>query len=230
MLCTESFAFIHVPKTGGMSVTRFLINAVDEPVSVFGREPGRQQCFDMAISPDRAEKLNYFAGNRHATPAECIAMIREEGLPVPSWGFCVIRHPVDLMIFYYKHMRKPWVWKLRGLDRDSLTGDLKNAVENNFRDFCSLSLFYGRDDHQLSEFYDPKPIGRLDIVPLNGISNYMKSSFGDSRNFFETELEHRNKSSEDWGRKDVDEETQALICSRYPSILKLYLDAVERYA
>jgi len=230
MLCTESFVFIHVPKTGGMSVTRFLINATDEPVSVFGRERGRQHCFDMAITPDRAEKLNYVAGNRHATPAKGIKMIREMGLPVPSWGFCVIRHPIDLMISYYKHMRKPWVWKSRGLDRDSLTGDLKNAVEKDFSHFCSRSLFYGHDDHELSEFYDSNPIDRLDIVPLNRISSYLQVSFGDSRNFSEAELEHRNKSSEDWGRKDVDEKSQALICSRYPSILKLYQDAVEKYA
>lgn len=227
MICTERFAFIHVPKTGGMSVTRYLINAVDEPVAVFALERGRQHALDMATTPDRAQKLRFVAGKRHETPAEAVAAIRGADLPVPPWAFAVIRHPVDLMLSYYKHMRKPWIWKQRGMDADSLTGDVKLAMEADFGAFCRETGFYALDDAGLARFYEPAGFDRLDIVPLNRLPDYLALKFSGQGNATGATLEHRNKSRGGMAPDTVPEETRALIATRYPTILRLYEEAAE---
>ena len=38
MIYSKEATFVHVPKTGGMSVTQFLVNALDCPMTIFAQE------------------------------------------------------------------------------------------------------------------------------------------------------------------------------------------------
>lgn len=222
MLHTKDFAFIHFQKTGGMSMTRYLINAVDDPVTVFLAEKGIASTRRMPISEDRAAKLTCLVGNRHDAPALAIQAMQKHDLVVPPWAFVMIRHPVDLMLSYYKHIRKPRVWKHRGMSQDKMSGHVRYAMEHPFDAFARKIRFYGKPDDQLVKFFKPSGFGRLDVVPLERISEFLDLRFGDQKNFAGVELEHHNKSDEPRKVSEIDPDTRAYIRSIYPQTEAIY--------
>lgn len=223
MICSEKFAFIHCQKTGGMSMTRYLVNVTDEPVTVFSHEKSHVQTRNMAVTPDRAEKLTCLSGERHEPPAQAIETLKRCNLPVPPWAFVMIRHPADLMMSFYKNLQKPRVWQHRGMTRKTVTGHVKLALENPFAEFCEKVRFYGRDDDQLAAFFEPHGFGRLDVVPLERISEFLEIRFGRNRNFAGIDLGHQNKSKS--GTKAMDPQVRAMICDTYPRLLATYEQA-----
>ena len=109
MIHTDDFAFIHFMKTGGMSVTRYLVNVADTPVHAFSELKSHPHTQGMAITPESAAKLTCVAGPRHADVPTAVKLIQDNGLTMPPVAFAMIRHPVDLMLSLYKHLQKPHV-------------------------------------------------------------------------------------------------------------------------
>jgi hypothetical protein len=227
MLCTESIAFIHVQKTGGMSVTRFLVNAIDDPVTVFVPEQALDHARRMAETPAAAAKLTCQIGTRHEDPEQAATLIERHALEKPRLAFSVIRSPVELMLSYYKHMRKPRVWRRRGMSEKSLTGAPKLAMEYDFDTFCRKVLFYNKTDAQLLRYFQPRGFEKLDVVPLSRLNEYLQLRFGHHANFDADKLEHRNKSQDTRQAEDVRPETISHIETTYPKVLHAYKTALE---
>ena len=227
MILTPDFAFIHCEKTGGMSMTRYLVNAIDAPVSVVASAKSRQKTQKLCTTPERAAKVTSIDGPRHGKPADALRLIEDHGLPRPDWAFVMIRHPVDLMLSYYKHIRKPHVWKRRGLDPDNLTGHVKMAVDSDFDTFVRKAKFYAHDDDRLMQFFEPAGFSRLDVVPLERVVEYIDLRFSGQTNAQDTELEHRNKSKDPRRANDIDPETRAFIRQTYPRTEATYEAALE---
>ncbi len=225
MIHTDDFAFIHFMKTGGMSLTRYLVNVADGPVHAFSEPKSHPQTHAMATAPDSAAKLTCLSGPRHANVARAVDLIHENGLTMPPWAFVMIRHPVDLMLSLYKHLQKPHVWTHRGMTRDTLRGQVKVAMENDFADFARQSRFYALDDDGAAAFFDPSGFDRLDVVPLQRINEYLALRFGQCRNFADVSLSHQNQSHGGQRPDDIDPDTRAHICKTYPQLLATYESA-----
>ncbi|MFX0543655.1 hypothetical protein ACEWPM_018405 [Roseovarius sp. S4756] len=222
MIYTRDAVFIHVPKTGGMSVTRFLVNALDCPVTVVAPANAEAHSMGLAASPSAAAKLNHVRGDRHETCEQAVSLIRAHSWPMPPAAFAMIRHPADLMLSYYRHMRKPVVWKLRGMSAETLGGIPKLAMDLPFDAFCQATAFYGMQDDDLMAYYTSSGLAALDIVPLPEIRAYLYWRFGRNRNFGQSALEHKNRSIEPVPEDAVSAETDAYITSMYPRVSQLY--------
>ncbi|MGB3314374.1 MAG: hypothetical protein WBB85_08170 [Albidovulum sp.] len=228
MLYTKEFVFIHVEKTGGMSLTRFLINALDDPVTVFVPDRGRDHALAMPTTPEAAAKLTCHAGTRHEKPPAALELLEKHGLPVPPFAFAVIRSPVDLMLSYYKHLQKDRVRTRRSANPGGLKPAALMATEVSFDTFARQARFYNMRDRKLMKFYQPDGFPRLDVVPLKRIGDYLTLRFSHHAAFDLAKLEHRNKSKEGQSVSDLDPDTVAHIKATYPKVQALYEEAMAR--
>lgn len=226
MIHTDSIAFIHFMKTGGMSMTRHLINITDEPVTLFADPASFPSSFKMAQSPDRRDKLTCLSGRRHATLTEATELMRSAGLKVPPRAFVMIRHPVDLLLSFYKHLQKPKVWAHRGMTADTLKGYPKIATERPFREFVQRIRFYGLDDDGVMDYFDTSVFDQLDVVPLDRVESYLQHRFGRNRNFQGVALPHQNRSDGGQSADQVDPRLHDRICDTYPRLLAAYETAL----
>jgi len=229
MLYTKDFAFIHVQKTGGMSMTRFLVNAIDDPVTVFVPDRARDHALRMPATPEAAAKLTCHTGTRHEKPAAALALLDKHGLEIPPFAFAVIRDPADLMLSYYKHIQKPRVRQRRMTDGDAGSKKvLRAARQLPFDAFAREHLFYNMEDETLIRFYEREAFPRLDVVPLKRVSEYLTARFSHHAGFDLAKLEHRNKSKYDKTADQPDPDTVAHIKATYPKVQALYEEAMAR--
>lgn len=230
MLYTREIAFIHVPKTAGMSITHFLVNALDDPVTVFAPEGAREHTFRMAENEEARRKLSFRVGRRHETCLEAIAAFRRHNLPRPPQGFAVIRDPVDLMLSYYRHMRKPEVWRLRGMTPTTLRGAPRAAISSTFDEFCRAWEFYGLNDREMLAYFDAVSFQNFDIVPVEALSKYLQYRFNEHGRFDISKLGHRNRSGDDVARLSaihVSQKTASFIRHRYACLTEIYEEALD---
>lgn len=229
MLYTEEAVFIHVPKTGGMSVTRFLVNALDLPVTVFAAAKAERHTREkMPADEAAAAKLHFVAGRRHGTCATAVQEIRDAGLPVPPVAFSIVREPGSLMVSYFKHMQKPAVWRLRGQSPDKLTGAPKLAVEGDFDTFVRQAEFYNMSDDDIDDYYQPHGFPRLDVVALEHLNEYLQMRFGHHRAFSLDKMEHRNTSKAVKTRVEVTPDIRTFLEGKYPKLHQTYQRALSR--
>lgn len=226
MLHSRDFAFIHVPKTGGMSVTRFLINAVEAPVTVFAPANAEAHCHAMAETPQALEKLSYVHGKRHETCEEACAQIEGHGLPVPPHAFSVVRHPFDLMLSYYKHMRKPWIWKQRGMSANTLRDAPKLAMELDFEEFCDACAFYDMTDEDLTRYYCTACFETFEIVPMERLSSYLSLRLPGIATLVPATLERKNASIESIHLDGRAEAMRQRLALAYPQIAEIHARAM----
>lgn len=222
MIYNPEVAFIHVPKTGGMSMTRFLVNALDGPVTVVAPANAYEHSLALAETPQAAAKVMHVNGRRHETCPQAIELMEAQKWRKPPCAFAMIRHPVDLMLSYYKHMRKPHIWKLRGLSRETLRGPPKTAMEETFDDFCRQELFYCMSDETLLDYYRSSMFDRFDIVPLNDIIEYVELRFSHHAAYAAGKLGHYNRSREKLFVDDISDATVRYIIATYPGLTTLY--------
>lgn len=226
MIYTKSTAFIHFQKTGGMSMTRHLVNILDEPVTIIADTPSHATALkNMPLTEDRRAKLTCVEGPRHAKPGEALEIFDQHGWTRPRQGFVVIRPPVDLMLSYYKHLRKPRIWEHRGMTADSLTGHVRIAMENNFAQFCLEVPFYGETDAELAGFFDPEGFEQFDVVPMHRVQEHLAARFGHNRNFAGVEMPHQNRSSNERSVDSIPANIQQRIIDAHPRLMQIYEEA-----
>lgn len=229
MIYCEEAVFIHVPKTGGMSVTRFLVNALDCPVTVFAAAQAEGHARGMAATPEAAAKLTFVVGRRHAVCPVAAQEIEAAGLPLPPRAFSIAREPVDLMMSYYKYMHRPQVWRQRGMEEGNLKGAPKIALESTFDEFVRQVDFYGMTDRDLMRYYRPDRFGRLDIVALPHLNDYLTHRFGHHRAFDLEKMEHRNTTKTVKVEAAASDATRAYIATeRYPLLTEVWETALRR--
>ncbi|WP_238368361.1 sulfotransferase family 2 domain-containing protein [Mesobacterium pallidum] len=228
MLYHEDALFIHVPKTAGMSVVRFLVNALDGPVTVFAPARAKEHTFSLPATDEARTKMRFVAGRRHGTCDAAMKEIEAAGLAPPACAFAIARDPVSLMVSYYKHMQKPAVWKWRGQSESKLSGAPRLAVEGTFDEFVRGADFYNMTDDEIADYYRPHGFARLDIVALDHLNNYLQHRFGHHAAFDLSKMEHRNTSRHIKEKVIVSDETRAFLAEKYPRLTATYAEALER--
>jgi hypothetical protein len=107
MISTKNnFLFIHVPKTGGNSISRALEKYSDDKIICFGKNI---ENFDVTN--------DYYYTTKHTTLSH-YKEILDEDLYNDLYKFCVIRNPWEIVISYYFY----FTWNWRDFNESSVDG------------------------------------------------------------------------------------------------------------
>lgn len=154
MIYNREFLFIHVPKTGGMSITKALSHKLEQPV--------------YATAPEGhisgGEGFNMLKGRRHETLKNARFFLGKRNMLLNDFKLIisVIRNPYDLELSRYHYLRKAY-------PHDN--GEMqKMALENDFDYFALNSTWWFND---ISEFYclDEKIPQNLKIIRFENLNN-----------------------------------------------------------
>lgn len=138
MLFNDRVLFIHVPKTGGMSVSRFLTENLAGPFTI-SVPPGHN-----APSP----QVQLIAGKRHERLVEAAKLLASFGRKLDDFEtiLAVIRNPYDLEVSYYHYKR---------LGHKYDAGKAQNlALAGDFAEFARKAPYYGRVPARIHEWYE----------------------------------------------------------------------------
>lgn len=124
MIFCEKLLFLHVPKTGGISVTSVLLDILPRPV-YYSAPSGHHG------SP--RDGVVFVPGIRHETLADA-----EEVLPTHGWRLeqfpiivACLRNPYEIEVSRYSYLRKGHPWD-RGLSQElALTGDFERFAADS---------------------------------------------------------------------------------------------------
>lgn len=213
MVFNEDILYLHIGKTGGMSTTIFLCENLTG--NVFNVTPTKaKDKFGKAINVD---------GQRHATLLEAKSFLKENykrGLKDFKYIVAGLRHPYDLEISLFSHLRKKYLKK-------DLHSEIKiNSVkDNSFDQFLKANLY-----HRLNTPYEdyvsinervPKKLRYIRFENIDADLNKLISDLGYS---IKVKLPHRNKSKRDFDVSDLTESQKTIIQNKYRWIFdqKLY--------
>jgi hypothetical protein len=137
MLFDDRFLFLHTPKTGGMSVTRFLID----------NAPGR---FTLSVPPHVKPPAGatVIAGTRHERLRQAASRLAALGRKLDDFDavVAIMRNPYDIEVshYFYKQLGHPWD---RGRAQDL-------ALARDFLAFAREAPFYGNLPARIEDWYE----------------------------------------------------------------------------
>ena len=155
MIFNDEVAFLHVPKMGGMSVTRYLLNNLAGEIHLVVPE----SAFDHARAgiefADVAPRLHLHAGIRHENMSQAAALLATLGVRMDAFRtvMAVIRNPYTLEQSYFQHLRKASTGKFRLARGGRPQLDMQLAQGGDFRAFCQRAPFYGHLPSRIERYY-----------------------------------------------------------------------------
>lgn len=150
MLISDHVLFLHVPKTGGRSVSDYLVNnlmgPIEESLGYKAALDGRRFAFD-----DVAARATVFRGRRHEDVQQAIEVLAARGRRLSDFDLilAVVRNPYDLEVSHYEHLRKPSVIERRGAQAPPVQA----AATGDFGHFVTHAPFFGCLPAQMERFY-----------------------------------------------------------------------------
>src|SRR5215211_8547984 len=102
MIFCRELLFLHVPKTGGMSVSEYLVRVLPPPV-YYTRPDGH----GLLTVPEGVVEMS---GKRHETLAQACDVVAAHGFRLPEFRaiLATIRNPYDLEVSRYTHLQQPY--------------------------------------------------------------------------------------------------------------------------
>lgn len=212
MVFNKDVLFIHLGKTGGMSVTDYLCNTLEPPV--YHVLP---QSHLESSKPLGYEQM--IPGNRHASLTVAKEIIEPFNMKISDFKliFVIVRNPFELHFSYYKHLRKPHI--IKRLSQypnskkrlDAAMGDYEDFAQEDFVHYNgNLAAFFqlnGRrpDNMKVVNFENLNIEIPLLIKPF-AINDYP--------------FPHRNKSPEYHLTAPLSDKALLCIRNKYAYILK----------
>jgi hypothetical protein len=110
VLFNKDLLFVHVPKTGGLSTTRYLLDVLPRPVWL------SHPIWDPAL-PERG--IVQIDGSRHETLAEARDLVASHGFALEAFPLILatVRNPYDLEVSRWAYLRQGHHWE-RGPEQD----------------------------------------------------------------------------------------------------------------
>lgn len=143
MIFCKDLLFVHVPKTAGMAVTRFLMRVLPRPVYYSADAPLPD---DAAPEVDR-EGLIHLSGVRHETLAEARDILSEHGFELEDFPLilAVMRNPYAIEVSRYAYLQKGNRWD-RGYNQAL-------ALNEDFETFALRSGNHAGDLRPLEAYF-----------------------------------------------------------------------------
>lgn len=209
MLITDNVVFIHVPKTAGMSVTRYLIDIL----------PGEKILTVPSGHATVEDGLTIKRGSRHENLTDAALVLEELGRSI--WDIplvlAVIRNPYDLEAsrFFYYRIGHPWD-----------AGPLQDlAMEGDFDRFCREALYpYIRRPVPIERYYSldgDVPLPNMRLIRFENLS----ADLNDALSPFVTTsavLPHENATLRPPWRELVNERNEPYIYEKYQWLFRYY--------
>ncbi len=200
MIWTDDILFLHVPKTGGISTTRFLLTNLEGRVQYTANHP-----------VDEAPDAEYHEGPRHETLVQAEAFHSPRGRSVGDFAavFAVMRNPYDLEVSRYHYLRK-------GHDVDrGRAQDL--AIDDDFEKYLAEAPFFGSFPPRLDRYfrigdYLPK---NLHVLRFERLSTDLAEKLSDFLVEEPVPLPHLNKSDHDDYWRYYDKRCEQLCYQRH---------------
>ena len=103
MVFNRDVLFLHVPKTGGVSATNYLLQVLPAPVYYVTKGPIKQAA--------ALEGVSFIAGEAHQTLATARKFLPAHGFELEQFPriLATLRNPYDLTVSYYTYKRSPEV-------------------------------------------------------------------------------------------------------------------------
>lgn len=193
MLFSDSLVFVHVPKTAGESIVRYLIHhlpgqktLVDEPdwppvpgLPRFVRARLRLKALLKRSGLWSPRSVCLVAGKRHARLFEIRDMAEARGRLLEEFPviLAVIRNPYDLEVSRYHYLRR---------GRHGVAGVTRGreqtiAMEHGFETFAARAPFHGRLPARMEEWYtlDGSIPSNLRIVRFENLEADLDRAIGE---------------------------------------------------
>lgn len=154
MIFNDDVLFLHVPKTGGLSVTRYLLDTLPKPLAI------THPIYDDGL--DR-RGITQVDGARHESMAEARDILRALGRDIPQFRMVMVgmRNPYDQEVSRYAYLRQGHHWE-SGPEQDlALASDFETFAIGN----CQAG---GRWNQYGLEGGRPRPNEIRDYYMLDG--------------------------------------------------------------
>jgi len=116
MIFCRKLLFIHVPKTGGMSATEYLLRTLPRPI--YYTHPDCEEAYE-------ADGVHHIPGLRHESINEARPLLRKYGVEISQIPLILagIRNPYSLEVSRYAYLRMGHTWD-NGVNQElALTAD-----------------------------------------------------------------------------------------------------------
>ncbi len=140
MLFNQDLLFLHVPKTGGMAVTKKLLDILPKPIYYALPEFTKEKFHDSS-------EIIVTPGKRHGNLKQAQEWVSEYGKTLASFKKIVatIRNPYAMEVSRYFYLRLGHAWD---------KGQAQTiALENDFETFALKSPYFGRKYSYVESYF-----------------------------------------------------------------------------
>ncbi len=164
MIFCKDVLFVHVPKAGGMSVTRCLLRVLPRPV-YYSLPPPHEKITDPSIVQ--------IPGVRHETLEEAREIVRAYGYDILEFPLilAVLRNPYAIEVSRYKYLQQT-------SHRPDRADDQELALNEDFQTFAIKSSFHAGDSRPLESYFllDGKVPPNLRIIKFENLVEELKAA------------------------------------------------------
>ena len=207
MVYNKDVLFIHLGKTGGMSVTKYLCNVLKPPV--YGVV---EKNYLKIGKPMGYEILKVF--KRHASLVEAREFLKSFGIDISDFKlvFSVVRNPIDIEFSYFQHLRKEKVIKL--LKPTEFNKKKIEAAKGTFNEFAKHN--YTHFTGNLKDFFElnGEIPDNMKILRFDNLEEELKNAL-DPFIIHQYPIPHQNKSEEKGLNKSLSDEVILNIRKKY---------------
>ncbi|MEA3444793.1 MAG: sulfotransferase family 2 domain-containing protein [Bacteroidota bacterium] len=189
MVFNHEVLFIHLGKTGGISVMHYMLKSLKPPVLFVENT----EYFHTNIDDGRIN----IAGNRHANLNEARTMLRKYGMELSDFKliFVIVRDPIQMELSHYKHLRKERVIKRLQKFHHRNRGRIE-AAQLSFDEFAKSPLTHFT--YELETFFtlDGKTPDNMQIIRFEEMIERIPKLLKPYQQK-QIPFPHRNKSTEE---------------------------------
>ncbi len=183
MICTKDVLFIHIGKTGGISITDYLCNTLQGPIiSATNSRLGNDKIFGNEIITE---------GHRHFTLEESLVHLKKYNITYDSLEviFAVIRNPYDYEVSLWNHYIKRY---RRGNLKESKR---VKAVQSKSFDFFVKQNFLHRPEVKIKDYLtlSGKVPDKMNIILFENMSSEIQKIISPYQ-LKKAPFPHKNKS------------------------------------